>query len=104
MEKAVNNQSELKAKIGANADRIRGFGIDRISVFGSFARDKQIKPSSDIDFILDFQPGKKSFDNLVDLGDFLENILGRKVELLTRGSLKSSIGLHILATAQEIAI
>jgi predicted nucleotidyltransferase len=104
MGKKVINRSELTAKIGANAEHIRSFGIERISVFGSFARDQQIKPSSDIDFVLDFQPGKKNFDNLVDLGDFLENLLGRKVELLTRESLKSATGKHILATAQEIAI
>lgn len=104
MGRKVSNQSELKAKLGANGDRIRSFGIERISVFGSFARDTKIKSSSDVDFVLDFQPGKKNFDNLVDLGDFLEALLGRKVELLTRESLKSVTGRHILATAQEIAI
>lgn len=94
----------LMEKMGANAAQIRAFGIDRISVFGSFARDTQIKPSSDIDLILDFAPGKKSFDNLVDLGDFLENLLGRKVELLTRESLRSTTGKYILSTAKEIVL
>ena len=73
-------------------------------MFGSFARDTKIKPSSDVDFVLDFIPGCKNIDNLVDLGEYLEILLGRKVELLTRESLKSDTGKHILATAQEVAI
>ncbi len=104
MEYKVANRIELMKKMGAHAAEIRSFGIDRISVFGSFARNEHIKPNSDIDLILDFAPGKKSFDNLVDLGDFLEKLLGRKVELLTRESLKSATGKHILSTAKEIVL
>lgn len=104
MKHKVANRMELIDKMGANADRIRSFGIERISVFGSFARNTQIKSTSDIDLILDFAPGKKSFDNIVDLGDFLENLLGRKVELLTRESLKSKTGKQILSTAKEIEL
>ena len=103
MRHKVSNRQELFDVMGANRDQILSFGISKISVFGSFARNSQIKPNSDIDFILDFIPGKKSFDNLVDLGDFLEELLGRKVELLTRESLKSATGKHILSTSLEIA-
>jgi len=73
-------------------------------VFGSFARDSNIRPSSDVDLLLDFTPGHKNFDSLIDLGEFLETVLGRKVELLTRESLQSEAGKHILATALEVSI
>ena len=100
----VSDRAELIQRLTVSGQQIRSFGIERISVFGSFARDTKITPSSDIDFVLDFIPGQKNFDNLVDLGDYLEDLLGRKVELLTRESLKSDTGKHILATSQEVAI
>ncbi len=104
MRHKVANRQELFDVLSANGDQIRSFGIGKISVFGSFARNSKIKPDSDIDFVLDFIPGKKTYDNLFDLGDFLEDLLGRKVELLTRESLKSATGKHILSTSLEIAI
>ncbi len=104
MKRKVSDKAELIQRLTGNGQQIRSFGIERISVFGSFVRDTKITPASDIDLILDFIPGRKNFDNLVDLGDFLENLLGRKVELLTRESLKSDTGKHILATAQEVSI
>lgn len=104
MESKVSNKAELFQRLIFNGRQIRSFGIDRISVFGSFARNSSIRATSDIDLVLEFTPGRKNFDNLVDLGDYLENLLGRKVELLTRESLKSQTGKHILATAQEVAI
>lgn len=100
----VSNKAELLRRLSQNGNVIRSFGIERISLFGSFVRDTTIKKNSDIDFVLEFKPGQKNFDNLVDLGDFLEELLGRKVELLTRESLKSAAGKHILATSEEVAI
>jgi predicted nucleotidyltransferase len=101
-ERSVSNKVELFQRMLGNGQQIRSFGIEKISVFGSFARDSKIRKSSDIDFLLDFRKGEKNFDNLVDLGEYLENLLGRKVELLTRESLKSEIGKHIIATSEEI--
>ncbi len=77
---------------------------DKVNAFAgsTFARDTKIRKSSDIDFLLDFRQGEKNFDNLVDLGEYLESLLGRKVELLTRESLKSETGKHIISTSEEI--
>ncbi len=100
----VPNKAELLHRLSQNGNAIRSFGIERMSIFGSFARDLKIKNSSDVDFVLEFKPGQKSFDNLVDLGDFLEELLGRKVELLTRESLKSDTGKYILSNSEEVII
>ena len=104
MKRKVSDKAELIQRLTGNGQQIRWYRIDSISVFGSLARCTNITPSSDIDFVLDFKPGYKNFDNLVDLGDYLEILLGRKVDLLTRESLKSDIGKHILARAQEVSI
>lgn len=100
----VLNKAELLYCLSQNGKTIRSFGIERMYVFGSFVGDSKIKTNSDVDFVLEFKAGQKSFDNIVDLGDFLEQLLGRKVELLTRESLKSDTGKHILASSEEVSI
>jgi predicted nucleotidyltransferase len=104
MTSQVSNKAELLQRLSQNGSAIRSFGIERMSLFGSFVRDSKIKASSDVDLVLEFKPGQKNFDNLVDLGDFLEELLGRRVELLTRDSLKSDTGKYIIATSEEVII
>jgi predicted nucleotidyltransferase len=50
----------------------------------------------DIDILIEFEPGKKSFDNFMRLATFLEQQIGRHVELVTPESLSPHIGPHIL--------
>ena len=58
----VSDKAELIQRLTVSGHQIRSFGNERISVYGSFARDSKITPSSDIDFVLDFIPGRKSYD------------------------------------------
>ncbi|MFL5788315.1 MAG: nucleotidyltransferase family protein [Flavisolibacter sp.] len=39
--------------------------------------------NSDVDLLVDFDPSKKNFDNYMQLYIFLENLLGRKVDIVT---------------------
>jgi predicted nucleotidyltransferase len=91
----VNSKSELFSILRRHHARIRQFGVKRCGVFGSFVRDKQTD-ESDVDILVEFEPGQKSFDNFMHLAFFLEETLGRKVELLTPESLSPYIGPHIL--------
>ena len=52
--------------------------------------------------LVEFEPGHKSFDNLIDLGDLLERLLGRRVELVTLESLSPFLKPHILADAIDV--
>jgi uncharacterized protein len=60
-------------------------GVLRSSLFGSFIRGEQTE-ESDIDILIEFPKGKSLLD-LVDLEMKLEQVLGRKVDLLTYNSL-----------------
>jgi predicted nucleotidyltransferase len=40
------------------------FGVAKIGIFGSFARGEE-RPDSDVDVLVTFQKGKKTFDNLM---------------------------------------
>ena len=57
------------------------FGLLSISLFGSFAKDKQ-RPESDIDFLVELR--EPSFDSLAGLQIYLEKRLGHPVELVRK--------------------
>jgi len=64
------------------------FGVRRIGLFGSYARGEQ-RRGSDVDIIVEFK--EPTFDNFMDLVFFLENLLGREVDLVTPNSLSPHI-------------
>ncbi|MES2329997.1 MAG: nucleotidyltransferase domain-containing protein [Bacteroidota bacterium] len=102
-ELVVHTKAEVLELLRQNGDRIRNFGVSGLGLFGSFVRDQSINPESDVDFLLDFTQGQKTYRNLMDLGYFLEDLLGRKVELVTRESLSPYIGPHILQTVEHVS-
>jgi|WetSurSiteA1Bulk_404760.scaffolds.fasta_scaffold21034_2 uncharacterized protein len=64
------------------------FAVKRIGLFGSFARGEQ-KVSSDIDILVEFE--KPTFRNFMNLSFYLEDLLGREVDLVTVKGLHSRI-------------
>jgi uncharacterized protein len=70
-----------KLETAAPAIRTK-FGVKRIGIFGSFARGEQTR-KSDIDVLIDFLPGKETYTNFMNLADFLEDLCGRKVDILS---------------------
>ncbi len=62
------------------------FGVTRLSLFGSAARD-ELRADSDIDVLVEFS-APVSFDTYFALKDYLEAMLGRKVDLVTEKGLK----------------
>ena len=75
------------------------FGVTRIGIFGSFAREEQ-SPSSDIDLIVDMEGKKKNIHNFLQLKRFLEKETEKKIDLGFEHSLKpivrEKIGKHII--------
>jgi len=80
---------------------IRQLGVRRLALFGSVARN-EARPGSDVDLLVEFVPGLKSFDRFMALVELLEGVLGHQVELLTTESLSPYIGPHILAEASDV--
>jgi uncharacterized protein len=66
------------------------FGVAKIGIFGSFARGEE-RPDSDIDILVTFRNGKKTFDNFMGTKFFLEDLFKRKVDLVTDAALKPLI-------------
>ena len=84
-------------KIAAAVPALRSrYGIERIGIFGSYARGEQ-GPGSDIDVLVDFAAGHATLSNLVGLADYLESLLKRKVDLSTREGLDRYIREYVEA-------
>lgn len=66
------------------------FGVAKIGIFGSFARG-EARPESDVDVLVTFQDGKKTFDNFMGTRFYLEDLFSRKVDLVTDAALKPLI-------------
>jgi predicted nucleotidyltransferase len=66
------------------------FCVAKIGIFGSFARGEE-QPESDIDILVTFRDGKKTFDNFMGTKFYLEDLFQRKVDLVTDAALKPLI-------------
>ena len=64
-----------------------------MGLFGSAARD-ELRPDSDIDVLVEFD-GPASYDRYFDLKDYLEQLLGRTVDLVTSKGLKPRARQHV---------
>lgn len=81
--------------------RLAAAGVQRLGVFGSFARN-ELTTDSDVDVLVAFDPRHKTFDNLYEVGEALEEVFGRRVDLVTEDSLSPHIGPHILREVQYV--
>lgn len=66
------------------------YGVRKIGIFGSFARGEG-KEASDIDILVEFKEGLKTFDNYMDLKYFLQDLFSRNVDLVTIQALKPQL-------------
>ncbi len=87
-------RQEILDTLERHSDEIRAFGVENLTLIGSYARDAA-DADSDIDFLVEFADGRGMFDDYAGLLSFLEELLGKDVDLgepdLIRDELRSSI-------------
>jgi len=103
METTVATKSEILRRLQQHRDEIRSFGVAKLGLFGSFVREEQ-GPESDVDLLVEFRREEKSFDNFMHLAFLLEDLLQRRVELLTPQALSPHLGPHILEEVQDLPL
>lgn len=81
-----------------NLDMINRFGVEAIGLFGSVARSEH-SGESDVDVLVRFKKGEKSFDNYMDLKFFLESVFRLDVDLVIEESLKPRLKNAIIMDA-----
>ena len=99
----VRTKEEMLTIIRNHQKEIEDLGVKRYGFFGSFVREQNTE-QSDIDILVEFEPGQKTFDNFMQLAFFLEDLLGREVDLVTAESLSPYIGPHILKEVEYASI
>jgi hypothetical protein len=77
------------------------FGVERIGIFGSFVRGEE-KPESDVDVLVEFKDGEGTFHHYMDLKFYLEDIFGRKVDLVMKDAIKRRLREPILSEVEYV--
>jgi uncharacterized protein len=78
----------------------KNHGVATISVFGSVVREED-NPSSDIDFLVNFEEGRTLFD-LIRLKQDLEILLGRPVDVVSVNALHPRIRNQVINQAVQL--
>jgi predicted nucleotidyltransferase len=102
MRAVVHNKQALLHRLLTHQREIKSFGVRQLGLFGSFANGTTIHDDSDVDFLVEFEKGQKTFDNFMELAFYLEELLGRKVELVTPQSLSPYLGPTILKEVENV--
>lgn len=97
----VRNLAEAVERLSACEQAIRRLGVQRLALFGSVLRGEP-RPDSDVDLLVQFAPGAKTYARFMDLSELLERELGRRVELVTTEALSPFIGPRILSEAADV--
>lgn len=83
-------------KLRSNKSLFSEYGVREVGLFGSYLRNEQTN-ASDIDLLIDFDPEKETFDNLMAVYDLFESLFkNQKIEVVSTNGLSPYIGPKIL--------
>jgi len=92
MRKSLN---EIKSILETHKKELKDkYGVKEIGIFGSFVRG-EAKEESDIDILVEFEK-PIGFFKFLELEEYLSNLIGIKVDLVSKKALKPHIGKYIL--------
>jgi uncharacterized protein len=97
----ATSRDEIVSRMTANRAALTAFGVASLALFGSAARG-EMAARSDVDVLVDFSE-RATFDRYMDLKAYLENLLGRRVDLVTRNALKPALRERIAAEVVHVA-
>lgn len=98
--KPLTRDEAMKRLLAIEAE-VRALGVHRLALFGSVLRN-EARVDSDVDILIEFREGEKTYDRFLALVDLLEERLKRRVELVTIEGLSPFLGPHILAEATDV--
>jgi uncharacterized protein len=101
MQSPVLNREQAIERLTKCEEEVRALGVVRLALFGSVLRG-QTHVHSDVDLLVQFAPGAKTYARFFALSELLEAHLGRRVELVTTEALSPFLGPRILAEAQDV--
>ena len=90
----------ILGRLAEHRNELRGLGARRLGLFGSFARGEG-RVDSDVDLLVDLD--HHGFDRYMDLKLFLEDLLGRRVDLVLSDRIKPALRERLLASVIDAA-
>ena len=95
--KNMKTFEELKTTLSAHKKELREkYAVREIGIFGSYVRGEQ-KKKSDVDVLVEFEESADlSLLDFIGLENYLSDVLGVKVDLVEKHTLKPRIGKHVL--------
>ena len=87
------SRNEILNVLNQHGDELRRRKVRRLGIFGSAARG-ELRPESDLDILVEMD--EKTFDLYMDLKFFLEELFGRKVDLVLKEAIKPALRSRIL--------
>ncbi len=88
------NRTEILSLLERRREEIKQrFAVKHIALFGSAARN-ELRDDSDIDVLVEFE-GPSTFGGYFDLKDYLEELLDRPIDLVTKKGLKPRARRHV---------
>jgi predicted nucleotidyltransferase len=101
-EPALTKNVDLASKESQISEICRRYDVRELLLFGS-ALDSRLRPDSDLDLLVDFQPGSRvGLIRLGQLQEELESLLGRRVDLVPKSGLKPLVRDGILRHTETI--
>ena len=97
------DKEDIKKTLLERKKEIQTYGVKRIGIFGSFVRGEQ-GPDSDLDFMVEYFPGQKNFDNFMNLAFLLEDTFQRKIDLITPESISKYIYPQVLEEIEYVSL
>lgn len=92
--------AEILRLLKEHHTELANLGVQRLGIFGSVARG-EAGPESDVDVLVELD--QRTFDRYMDLKIFLEDLLGRRVDLLFYDRIKPRLRERILAEVVDAA-
>ncbi len=100
-QKALRRDEALALLRARRKELSERFGVSSVHLFGSTARDRATA-TSDVDILVDFN-GPATMERIFDLQSYIEGLVGRPVDLVTRKGLKNEIRPYIEAEAIDVS-
>ncbi len=91
----------FESTIAPVKSRLLAAGVRRLGVFGSLARGGA-DAESDVDVLVTFRGDARTFDNLYAVGEALEEVFRRRVDLVTEDSLSPYLAPSIRAEIKYV--
>jgi len=93
-------RDDVLGRLSEHRAELRDLGAVRLGLFGSFARN-DARSDSDVDLLVELD--RRTFDRYMDLKLYLEDLLGRRVDLVLSDRIKPALRASILAGVIDAA-